>query len=124
MTWISRPSASAGLVLLGLSPPTAGLVQHALFRLEQCLFQPVQGHGVQRLETAPAELPVGRVAGCLPGNHPPSYDPARMLDLKSGKAGGWSSAHSVPPESGSAVPRHRSTPARRARHSLARLAGR
>jgi hypothetical protein len=89
-------SASPGLVLPGLWSPTAGLVQHALFGQEQRLLQPAQGHSVQRLETAPAELPVGRVAGCLPGNHPPSYDPARVLDFKPGKAGGWSTAHSVP----------------------------
>jgi hypothetical protein len=108
------PSASPGLVLPGLSPPTASLVQHALFGLEQRLLQPAQGHRVQRLETAPAELPVGRVAGRLPWNHPPSYDPARMLDFKPGKAGGWSTAHSVPPDSGSAVPGHRTTPARKA----------
>ena len=83
-------------VLPGLSPPTAGLVQHALFGQEQRLLQPAQGHSVQRLETAPAELPVGRVTGCLPGNDPPSDNPAGMLDFKPGKAGGWSTAHSVP----------------------------
>jgi hypothetical protein len=71
---------------------------------------------VQRLETALAELPVGRITSCLPGNDPPPYDPGRMLDFKPGKAGGWSTAHSVPPDSDSAVPGHRSTPAGKARH--------
>src|SRR5215467_3824863 len=94
---LTAPSASAGLVVAGLWPPPAGLVQHALLGQEQCLLQPAQRPSVQRLETAPAELPVGRITGRLPGNDPPSDNPAGMLDFKPGKAGGWSTAHSVPP---------------------------
>ena len=57
---------------------------------------------------------MGGVAGCLPGKHPPSYDPAGMLHFKPGKSSGWSTAHSIPPESGSAVSGPRSAPARKA----------
>ena len=102
--WLEGPSASPGTVLLGKWPPAASLVQYALFGLEQRLLQPSQRHSVQRLETAPAELPMGGVAGCLSGKRSPSYDPAWMLHFKPGKASGWSTAHSIPPESGSAVP--------------------
>jgi hypothetical protein len=120
--WEVRPGPVSAMPWPARSAPArwrrrrhqAWCFQHALFGLEQRLLQPAQGHRVQRLETAPAELPVGRVAGRLPWNHPPSYDPARMLDFKPGKAGGWSTAHSVPPDSGSAVPGHRTTPARKA----------
>lgn len=97
MPWrLEGAAASPGLVVSGLQSPTADLVQHAPFGEEQCLLQSAQRHSVQRLETAPAELPVGRVTGCLPGNHPPSDNPAGMLDFKPGKSGGWSTAHSVP----------------------------
>ena len=110
-------------MVAGLWPPPAGLVQHALLGQEQCLLQPAQRPSVQRLETAPAELPVGRITGRLPGNDPPSDNPAGMLDFKPGKAGGWSTAHSVPPWVWSVVRRHRSTPAREARHLDCALAG-
>src|SRR5215472_9443399 len=90
-------ASSPGLVVSWRWPPPAGLVQHALLGQEQCLLEPAQRHSVQRLETAPAELPVGRITGRLPGNDPPSDNPAGMLDFKPGKARGWSTAHSGPP---------------------------
>jgi hypothetical protein len=71
------------------------------------------------LEAAEPELPVGRIAGSLAGNHTPPDRPAWMLHLEPGKISGRGAAQGLDPTA--QMPR-RASPARRHHARARRLA--